>query len=130
MEEEGIIFRCNANVGVNVGINDLLREYHAIILAGGSTIPAQVAKTIIAFIDFHMQPKDAIALGMIYAPGDTVLVERGTSLEAMIPQLQALGHGEVRLLPPGTFKANAIGRVDGRWMGGADPRSEGAAVSE
>jgi glutamate synthase (NADPH) small chain len=39
MEEEGIVFRCNANVGVNVSINDLLREYHAIVLAGGSTIP-------------------------------------------------------------------------------------------
>ena len=39
MEEEGIVFRCNANVGVNVRINDLLREYHAIVLAGGSTIP-------------------------------------------------------------------------------------------
>jgi len=39
MEEEGIIFRCNANVGVDIGINDLLREYHAIVLAGGSTIP-------------------------------------------------------------------------------------------
>jgi glutamate synthase (NADPH/NADH) small chain len=39
MEEEGIVFRCNANVGINISINDLLREYHAIILAGGSTIP-------------------------------------------------------------------------------------------
>lgn len=39
MEEEGIIFSCNANVGVDVSINDLLREYHAIVLAGGSTIP-------------------------------------------------------------------------------------------
>jgi glutamate synthase (NADPH/NADH) small chain len=39
MEEEGVIFKCNANVGVNVRINDLLREYHAIVLAGGSTIP-------------------------------------------------------------------------------------------
>ena len=39
MEEEGIIFKCNANVGVNVGINDLLREYNAIVLAGGSTVP-------------------------------------------------------------------------------------------
>jgi glutamate synthase (NADPH/NADH) small chain len=33
------VFRCNANVGVNVSINDLLREYNAIVLAGGSTIP-------------------------------------------------------------------------------------------
>ncbi|HEY1869585.1 MAG TPA: glutamate synthase subunit beta, partial [Chitinophagaceae bacterium] len=39
MEEEGIVFRCNANVGVNISINDLLREYHAIVLAGGSTFP-------------------------------------------------------------------------------------------
>ena len=28
-----------ANVGVNVSINDLLREFNAIVLAGGSTIP-------------------------------------------------------------------------------------------
>ncbi len=26
-------------MGVNVSINDLLREFHAIVLAGGSTIP-------------------------------------------------------------------------------------------
>jgi len=39
MEEEGIVFKCNANVGVNISINDLLREYHAIVLAGGSTSP-------------------------------------------------------------------------------------------
>ena len=39
MEEEGITFKCHANVGVNVQIGDLLREYHAIVLAGGSTLP-------------------------------------------------------------------------------------------
>jgi glutamate synthase (NADPH/NADH) small chain len=39
MEEEGITFKCHANVGVNVHIGDLLREYNAIVLAGGSTVP-------------------------------------------------------------------------------------------
>ncbi|MEI7627122.1 MAG: glutamate synthase subunit beta [Bacteroidota bacterium] len=39
MEQEGVIFKCNSNVGVNVSINDLLREFHAIVLAGGSTVP-------------------------------------------------------------------------------------------
>lgn len=39
LEEEGIVFKCNANVGVNISIIDVLREYHAIVLAGGSTIP-------------------------------------------------------------------------------------------
>jgi glutamate synthase (NADPH/NADH) small chain len=39
LEEEGIEFKCNANVGVNVRVSDLKREFDAIVLAGGSTIP-------------------------------------------------------------------------------------------
>ena len=39
LEQEGVIFKCNANVGVNIHINDLMREFHAIVLTGGSTIP-------------------------------------------------------------------------------------------
>ena len=39
MEEEGVVFTCKANVGVNVSINDLLRENHAIVLSGGATVP-------------------------------------------------------------------------------------------
>jgi gamma-glutamyltranspeptidase/glutathione hydrolase len=46
----------------------------------------------------------------------------------MIPALQALGH-TVQPRDPG-FKANAIEWVDGRWVGAADPRSEGRAVGE
>ena len=43
MEEEGIVFKCNANVGVNININDLLRECNAIVLAGGSTTPRDLS---------------------------------------------------------------------------------------
>jgi glutamate synthase (NADPH/NADH) small chain len=43
MEEEGVVFQCNANVGVNVNINDLLREYNAVVLAGGSTVPRDLS---------------------------------------------------------------------------------------
>jgi glutamate synthase (NADPH/NADH) small chain len=39
LEKEGIVFKCNANVGVNVELSTLLREYQSIVLAGGSTIP-------------------------------------------------------------------------------------------
>jgi gamma-glutamyltranspeptidase/glutathione hydrolase len=102
----------------------------AVGAAGGSTIPAQVVKTIVGVIDFHLSPQDAIALPMIYAPGDTVFVESGTFLQGMIPQLQALGHANVKMLPPGTFKANAVEWLHGGWVGGADPRSEGAVASE
>ncbi len=43
MEEEGIVFKCNANVGVTISINDLLRENNAIVLAGGSTVPRDLS---------------------------------------------------------------------------------------
>lgn len=39
MEEEGVVFKNNTNVGQDISVNDLLREYQAIVLAGGSTIP-------------------------------------------------------------------------------------------
>ncbi len=101
----------------------------AVGAAGGSTIPAQVIKAIIGVIDFHLSAQEAIALPMIFAPGDTVYLESGTWLAEMAPQLQAMGHA-IAYRPPGTFKANAIEQVGGRWVGGADPRSEGTAISE
>jgi gamma-glutamyltranspeptidase/glutathione hydrolase len=102
----------------------------AVGAAGGSTIPAQVAKAIIGVLDFHLTAQQAIALPTIVAPGgDTVYLERGTFLEAMAPQLQALGHS-IDYRAPATFKANAVEWVNGRWAGAADPRSEGAALSQ
>ncbi|HWK59742.1 MAG TPA: glutamate synthase subunit beta [Parapedobacter sp.] len=38
MEEEGVLFRCNAEVGNNVPTAEL-QAYDAVVLAGGSTIP-------------------------------------------------------------------------------------------
>ena len=101
----------------------------AVGAAGGATIPVQVAKVLIGVIDFHLPIGEALALPVLFSPGDTVMVEPGTALEAMIPALQALGHKrvEIREMP---LKANAIEVVDGRLSGAADPRSEGAAVSQ
>ena len=67
MEEEGIVFKCNANVGVDVSINDLLREYHAIVLAGGSTIPRDLnipgreLKGIYFAMDFLKQQNERVS---------------------------------------------------------------------
>jgi gamma-glutamyltranspeptidase/glutathione hydrolase len=102
----------------------------AVGAAGGATIIAQVAKAIIGVVDWHLTAQQAIALPTVFAPGDTLFVERGTFLEAMIPALTALGHVKIDFRDPGTFKANAVERVNGRWVGAADPRSEGTAVSE
>lgn len=96
--------------------------------AGGSTIIAQVAKAVIAVIDWRMTAQDAIGLGLIYAPGRIATLEQGTQLDAMAPALEALGE-PVKIAPMG-LKANAVERVDGRWVGGADPRSEGVAMRQ
>jgi gamma-glutamyltranspeptidase/glutathione hydrolase len=95
----------------------------AIGAAGGPTIIAQVAKALIGVLDWHLSAQDAIALPQIMGWGDRVTVERGTWLEGLVPQLQAMGH-QVVVVAPG-YKANAIERVNGRWVGAADPRSEG-----
>ncbi|MBW8784282.1 MAG: gamma-glutamyltransferase family protein [Novosphingobium sp.] len=98
--------------------------------AGGTTIPAQVAKTIIGVLDWHLTAQQAIALPVLFAPaGQTVIVEPGTRLESMIPALVALGHGDIRARGM-SLKTNAIEVIGGRLVGAADPRSEGRAVGE
>lgn len=102
----------------------------AVGAAGGATIPAQVIRAIIGVVDWKLTARDALALPVIFAPGvDTVFVEKGSWLESITPQLQALGHGSIvpRVLP---LKANAVEVVDGKLAGAADPRSEGRAISE
>jgi glutamate synthase (NADPH/NADH) small chain len=39
MEAEGIIFKTSANIGANVAADDLRREFDAIVVAAGSTVP-------------------------------------------------------------------------------------------
>ena len=96
--------------------------------AGGATIIAQVAKTIIAVLDWDMPVEDAIASPQLIAMGDSVSVEQGTALEAMIPALKAKGHNvSARALP---LKGNAVEWRNGQWIGGADRRSEGKALKE
>jgi gamma-glutamyltranspeptidase/glutathione hydrolase len=100
----------------------------AVGAAGGATIPVQTAKNLIAMLDFGMTPDKALALPVLFSPGDTVFLEAGTPLAAMADALRGLGHTvEVR---PGGFKANAAKRVGEVWVGAADPRSEGTWKSE
>ena len=98
----------------------------AIGAAGGATIICQIAKALIGVIDWHMSAQDAIAMGLVFAPGKTGVIEEGTELEAMLPALQALGEN-LKIAPLG-LKANAVEYLDGRWVGAADPRSEGVAI--
>jgi glutamate synthase (NADPH/NADH) small chain len=39
MEEEGVIFKTNVNVGVDIKAKELLSNFDAVVLTGGSTVP-------------------------------------------------------------------------------------------
>jgi gamma-glutamyltranspeptidase / glutathione hydrolase len=97
--------------------------------AGGRTIIMQVAKTLIAHLDWGMDAKDAIAAPNIWWAGDAVQVEANTPLAAMAGRLA--GYGRPVLATDMTrLKANAAQRTPQGWVGAADPRSEGIALSE
>jgi gamma-glutamyltranspeptidase/glutathione hydrolase len=95
--------------------------------AGGATIIAQVAKAMIGVLDWKMSVQDAIAMPQLVAMGDLVRIEKGTSLEALAPGLEALGHKvQATALP---LKANGVEWTPQGWRGGADPRSEGESLA-
>ncbi|HEU0064964.1 MAG TPA: glutamate synthase subunit beta [Flavisolibacter sp.] len=114
MEKEGIIFRCNTNVGVNVNINDLLREYHAIVLAGGSTIPRDLdipgrdLKGIYFAMDFLKQQNKRVSSRAvegedIFATGKNVIVigggDTGSDCVGTSNRQKASGITQFELLP-------------------------------
>jgi glutamate synthase (NADPH/NADH) small chain len=39
MKAEGVTFRTNAHIGVDISVKDLRREFHAVLLAGGAEAP-------------------------------------------------------------------------------------------
>ncbi len=67
LEEEGVVFKCNSYVGVNVSLNDLLREYSALVLSGGSMdprdldIPGRELKGIYFAMPFLKQQNKRVA---------------------------------------------------------------------
>ena len=101
--------------------------------AGGITIPVQVIRLLIGTLDWDLDARAAITLGiaMPFTQGngaDVLAVEAGSNLEPMIPALTALGHARV-VAAPLRLKANAVEHTATGWTGAADPRSEGTSVS-
>ena len=96
--------------------------------AGGKTIIMQVAKALIAHLDWGMTARDSIGQGLVYFDRSGLILEQGTALEAMKAPLEKLGH-HVTIAHLG-LKANAAERTPRGWVGAADPRSVGTALSE
>jgi glutamate synthase (NADPH) small chain len=88
LEQEGIVFRCNTNVGVDISTSELMRDFHAIVLSGGSTIPRDLPvpgrdlKGIYFAMDFLKQQNKRVS-GVpvlnedVFATGKNVIVIGG-----------------------------------------------------
>ena len=93
---------------------------------GGSRIIGYVTLALIASLDWQMDPQAAVSLAHHVNRNGATELEAGSPLEALAPQLEALGHEiKIRALNSGLHGVRVA--ADGL-EGGADPRREGVAL--
>ncbi|CAN5235600.1 gamma-glutamyltransferase [soil metagenome] len=104
------------------------RVIFAVGSAGGKRIIMHVMKALVGKLDWGLSAQDAIALPNIFFGGSALLVEKGTMLDRLRPEIARLGQTVVSA-DQGS-KLNAIERTPTGWHGAADPRSEGNVLDE
>ncbi len=96
---------------------------------GGPAIIPYVAETLVAMIDAGLDPQAAAALPHYIEMNGPLILEKDTSLDALVPALSKLGY-DVR---PGSEERSGlhiIERVKNGYIGGADPRRDGVAIGD
>jgi gamma-glutamyltranspeptidase/glutathione hydrolase len=104
------------------------RLYAVVGSPGGSQIIGFVARTLVALLDWRMDPQAAVDLGNFGSRNGPTELEKGTEAEAWKAALEARGH-EVRLLDM-TSGIQAIVKTPEGFVGGADGRREGVAIGD
>ncbi len=105
------------------------RPIFAVGAAGGKRIIMQVAKILIAHLDWGLPVDQAIAAPNIFFAGEAISIESGTVIGGKSAEMSKYGRMVLvtDLMPS---KANAAEWTTSGWRGAADPRSEGAALEE
>jgi gamma-glutamyltranspeptidase/glutathione hydrolase len=95
---------------------------------GGPAIIDFVAQSLIDMIDGGMSAQDVVAVPHSLNLNTPTILEKGTALESLAPQLTAMGHTvTMRDLESGL---HIVQRVRGGYVGGADPRRDGVAIGD
>lgn len=95
---------------------------------GGSSIINYVAKTLVALLDWGMDPQAAATYPNMGSRNGPTEVEAGTPLVGLVSALEAKGH-TVKALDLTSGTQAIVVKPDGLW-GGADPRREGVALGD
>lgn len=95
---------------------------------GGPRIITMVYHVISNVLDHHMQLADAVTAPRLHhqALPDTIRVEKGGFLKAVLDSLRAMGHAVSEQAPWGDVEA--IIRVPQGWQGVSDPRRGGGGA--
>jgi gamma-glutamyltranspeptidase / glutathione hydrolase len=95
---------------------------------GGPVIIDYVTQAILAMIDGHASPQAATAVPHVANLNGPTLLEKGTQVESLAPDLTRMGH-TIRTadLESGL---HIIEHVKGGYRGGADPRRDGVAIGD
>lgn len=95
---------------------------------GGSRIINYVTQSVVAILDWGMDPQDALNMGHVVNRNGKTDLEEGTEAVELQAELEALGHEiNVRSLNSGLHTILIHG---GRYFAAADPRRNGEAIGE
>jgi gamma-glutamyltranspeptidase/glutathione hydrolase len=92
---------------------------------GGSAIINYVAQALVALLDWHLDPQQAVHLPHYGSRNGPTELEAGRHLEPLVSLLEARGH-QVSLTEL-TSGLSVISKTDTGYVGSADPRREGTA---
>ena len=113
---------------------DAFGRLHAVVGSpGGSQIIGYVAKTLVALLDWKMDPQQAVDFGNFGSRNGPTELERGLFSPQLVQSLKDKGHviNEIEMTS-GTqaIVRSARGAMETGWGGGADPRREGEALGD
>jgi gamma-glutamyltranspeptidase / glutathione hydrolase len=105
------------------------RFYMASGSAGGNSIIAYTAKTLVGVLDWGLSPQQAIDLPNVVARGDITRIENTVTDANLVPALIAMGHQIDAARGENSGLQAIVRKADGTLVGGADPRREGKALT-
>lgn len=100
---------------------------------GGSQIIEYVAKSVVAMLDWNMDPQSAISLPNFGSRNGPTELEQGQFTPALMQALKDKGHAVNEIdMTSGTQAIVRVRDAHGKvtWAGGADPRREGEALGD
>ncbi|WP_342360249.1 gamma-glutamyltransferase [Terrarubrum flagellatum] len=120
--------RPRSSMAPTIVFDNFGRLYAVVGSPGGSLIINFVAKTLVAILDWKMDPQRAVDFPNFGSRNGPTEIEKGTEAEPWKAALEAKGH-EVRLIEM-TSGTQAIVVTPEGYQGGADSRREGVAIGD